>query len=304
MASGNSSNGTTGVPLTVLVPQYVSEPITIYESHAALMLAIVERDHALVLGEEWDKPGVYILLDPPATDGTYGCYVGKATQGVRVRLREHLRAKDYWRRAIAIRRDTTHGFNSAQVAWLEGRLYDLLSDAQYARLHNGNRPSDETLPDYERAMLEGSVAPIERALRLMGCDTTPSGRPSPSRGVRSPDIQTSRTTASSPGNAVPVINRGRSDRYSGITLRSLFEAGLLREGWRIRSKVAKWPAEGFVVSNGSLEVNGQPWSNPSPLANTITGSSTNGWIFWMVETPAGDVTLSDLRDQFLDLRAR
>ncbi|WP_425458377.1 hypothetical protein [Aeromicrobium ginsengisoli] len=295
-----AGNGSSGVPFTVLVPQSVAEPITIYEPHAALIFAIVERDHALTLGPEWEGPGAYILLDPPATDGSYGCYVGKATTGVRVRLSEHLRSKPYWRRALAIRRDTTHGFNSAQVAWLEGRLHDLLAEATKARLHNGNRPSDETLPAYERAMLEGAVLPIERALRVMGCDTTSGRRPLRAQAEKPQQAVVPHSIPVPPPAPQRPIQRGRSDRYNGITLRTLADAGLLHQGWRIRSKVQKWPAEGVVGENGVLQVNGQSWANPSPLANTITGSSTNGWIFWIVETPGGDVTLSDLRDRFLE----
>src|SRR5438270_7084670 len=82
----------------------------------------------------------------------------------------HLRNKDHWRRALLIQRDTTHGFHSAQVAWLEGRLYDLLDAAEDARLHNGNRPVDETLPSFERTVQEAAVLPIRRLLRLIGDD--------------------------------------------------------------------------------------------------------------------------------------
>lgn len=80
----------------------------------------------------------------------------------------------------ADQRDTTHGFNSAQVGWLEGRLYDLLDAAEDARLHYGNQPSDETLPSFERAMLEASVLPISRILRLIGYDPEPPTTPAPS----------------------------------------------------------------------------------------------------------------------------
>jgi hypothetical protein len=107
------------LPLTVLLPDTAGEPIIMFASHAALRLALVERDAASQVGEGWDKPGVYLLLDLPAEDGTWGCYVGKAPAGVRSRLLSHLRTKDHWRRALLVQRDTTHGFNSAQVAWLE-----------------------------------------------------------------------------------------------------------------------------------------------------------------------------------------
>jgi hypothetical protein len=96
-----------------------------------------------------------------------------------------------------IQRDTTHGFNSAQVGWLEGRLYDLLDAAEDARLHNGNRPSDETLPSFERAMLEACVLPISRILRLIGYDPA---------------------TADDTGTITTITRPRRTSRFYGITL--------------------------------------------------------------------------------------
>jgi CRISPR-associated DxTHG motif protein len=68
--------------------------------------------------------------------------------GIRARLLQHASHKDHWSRAVLIQLDTTHGLNSAQVAWLEGRVYDPLSAAQDVTLHNKNRPGDETLPAF------------------------------------------------------------------------------------------------------------------------------------------------------------
>ncbi|MEU9838436.1 hypothetical protein AB0C69_04345, partial [Actinomadura sp. NPDC048032] len=130
----------------VIIPASVRKPIEVHIEHPALRVAIVEREGARSLGSGWDVPGVYILLDPPAPDGAWGVYVGKAPAGIRSRLSAHLSQKDHWSRAVLVRRDTEHGFHSAQVGWLEGRLYDLLHTATNARLHNMRRPVDETLP--------------------------------------------------------------------------------------------------------------------------------------------------------------
>ena len=142
----------------------------------------------------------------PAADGSWGCYVGKAPAGIRTRLRDHLRNKDHWRRAVLIQRDTTFGFNSAQVAWLEGRLYDLLDAAEDARPHNGNRPSDETLPPFERASLENAVLPISRILRLIGYDPA---------------------TADDTGTVSTTTKSSRTSRFYGITLKNIIDAGYL-----------------------------------------------------------------------------
>ena len=69
------------LPLTVLVPEDASGIIEVFDQHAALKIAIVEREGAHLLSDEWDAPGVYILLDRAAPDGTWGVYAGKAPLG-------------------------------------------------------------------------------------------------------------------------------------------------------------------------------------------------------------------------------
>ena len=170
------------LPVTVLLAVEPGQPVVVLDGNAALRMAIVDRQSIGALDEGWDRPGVYLLLDPVALDGAYGAYVGKAPAGLRDRLRTHLRQKDHWSRAVLVIRDTTYGWDSAQVGWLEGRLYDLLDGATLATLANKQRPQDETVRPYDRAALEAATEPIAAILRLLGCspdtfaDETGAGR--------------------------------------------------------------------------------------------------------------------------------
>jgi hypothetical protein len=86
-----------------VIAELVSEfciTLVMYDAHAALRIGLVERDGASFIGEDWEHPGNYILLDLLDPDGGWGCYVGKAPGGVRTRLLSHLRTKDHWRRAL------------------------------------------------------------------------------------------------------------------------------------------------------------------------------------------------------------
>lgn len=68
------------VPMTVLLPEGATAPIELYHGGAALRMAVVERAGVAALVQpDWDKPGVYVLLDLPAPDGTCGCYAGQAS---------------------------------------------------------------------------------------------------------------------------------------------------------------------------------------------------------------------------------
>lgn len=271
---------TDSLPVTVLIPENSAVPIEIYDQHAALKVAVVERDGIGALADEWDTPGVYLLLDRHSPEGTWGVYAGKAPAGIRARLGSHVRNKDHWYRAILVRRDTTFGFNSAQVGFLEGRLYDLLQAAEDARLHNANRPSDETLPPYDRQMLELVVLPVTRVLRLLGHDPATAD-----------ESTTSTTTAR------------RSSRFFGITLGEIIDAGLLAEGTPLVSTNGAWPANATVAPGGEINVEGTIYPSPSAGAAAVKDGPANGWDFWAVDTETGRTTLATLRAQLLDLRA-
>ncbi|GAA3239905.1 hypothetical protein [Actinocorallia longicatena] len=260
----------------VVIPETPEEPIELYIDHAALCVAVVEREGVRQLAPDWDVPGAYILLDRPGAIGTWGSYVGKAPAGIRSRLLNHVNDKDHWSRAVLIRRDTKYGFHSAQVGWLEGRLYDLLHAAELAQLHNKNRPEDMTLPPHDRQMLESCVMPIVRVLRLLGYDpATPGETPS----VK---VKTTRMTGST------------KQKVYG-TVGDLLAAGLLDAETKIVSTNGAWPAEALVLASGMIEYDGRAYSAPSAAASQITGGSVNGWAFWAIETDTGRVTLSTLR---------
>jgi len=271
------------LPVTVLLPDSPSLPITLYDGGAALRMAIVERAGVQALTTDWDRPGVYVLLDRRDLDGTWGAYVGKAPAGVRNRLLTHVAKKDHWHRALLISRDTTFGFNSAQVGWLEGRLYDLLNAAGDVSLHNGNRPSDETLPPHERLALEAAVAPVRRVLRLIGHDpASPDDQPAP------------------PG----LLLRKRTQRFYGMTVRDLIGAGLVAPGDTVTSTNGVWPATGTITADGGVQTGGRLYPTPSAAALAVKGGNANGWDFWAVETDSGAVTLATLRARYADTRTQ
>ena len=265
-------------PLTVLLPESVSDPVEMFDASAALRMAVVERDGVAGLGAEWDCPGVYVLLDPINPDGSYGAYVGKAPSGLRGRMPDHVRKKDHWRRSLLVARDTTYGFHSAHVGWLEGRLYDLLDAAEYARLSNGNRPRDETLPAYERASLETCMVPIQRVLRLLGYN---------------PETPSDSDEAGTP--------KRRTSRFFGIEVTALIASGHLAPGSRLVSTNSVYPASAKVLDDGRIEFNGDPYDTPSAAASVAKGGkAANGWDFWAIEDASGRTTLGTLRARHLD----
>lgn len=260
-----------------LVPAEQDGTIDVFEQSAALRISIVDRSGAKALSADWDAPGVYILLDRHDAQGNWGAYVGKAPAGIRSRMRNHLTNKDHWYRAILVKRDTTHGFNSAHTAWLEGRLFDLLEAAEKAKLSNQQRPGDDTLAPYDLPMLEAAVEPLARLLRLIGHDaSTPHDDESPSAK--------------------------RSSKHHGVTLAELIQAGLLRGDEELVSTVSTVPATAELLKDGRVKHDGKTYATPSGAAIAARGGTANGWAMWAVTTPTGRVRLATLRARYLASR--
>lgn len=275
---------TDSLPLRVLVPESGLEPTIVYDESTALVMAVIDCGGVRRLNMAWDAPGIYILLQRRDQDGLFGAYVGKAPAGLKNRVGQHVTDKDDWEVALLICRDTTHGFNSTQAGWLEGRIYQLLKDAVNARVSNQQIPTDNTLAPYERTMLENCVIPISRVLRMLGFDPSTA------------EIESTRSSSSSAG--------GKTARYFGVTVTTLLGEGYLTAGEHVVSLMAAWPGEAVIELSGRMRLlsDGKIYDSPSAAANA-TGASSNGWSFWGVERGAERIPLSTVRETYLEQRS-
>jgi hypothetical protein len=111
------------------------------------------------------------------------------------------------------------------------------------------------LPSFERAMLEASVLPISRILRLIGYDPA---------------------TADDTGTITTVTRPRRTSRFYGITLKQIVAAGLLNPGTPVVSTNGAWPASGVITADGCVEVNGTAYDAPSAAAVAVKNGPANG----------------------------
>jgi hypothetical protein len=260
------------LPLTVLVPGSGRRPIVIYDPQGALRLAVVEQDGTSALDDSWDSAGVYVLLWPPVDeiDRQPKVYVGQAAQGLRKRIGQHVAGKSGWRRAVLVdRANAKYGFNSAQIGWLEGRLWSLTSTAEHVQPTNKVQPKDDTLPDYDRPALETVVVVIRRVMRLLGYSLEPPG--------------------SDP--------KATKKAHFAVTLKDLVAAGKLTAGDVLVFTDPGLQAAATVRSDGRLELSGVPYDFPSAAAAIVGGHSTNGWADWGLVREDGTITLMKLREE-------
>jgi hypothetical protein len=106
---------------------------------------------------------------------------------------------------------------------------------------------------------------------------------------------------------VPEGHQSRTERIERrptrkVELSDLMAAGLLEEGATLcarRRRVAERTAT--VLSDGALDVDGICYSTPSGASRAVSGTSENGWRFWLVD-PKSKRSLSDLWREYVDQR--
>ena len=162
--------------------------------------------------------------------------------GLKSRVKQHVAGKDSWNRAVLVRRDTTHGFNSAHVGWLEGHIYQLLTASASAAPSNIVTPSDESLAEYELHALQMSATGVMRTLRLLGYEP-----------AAPEDVEDAH------------LSYGKK-HTSSTKLVELIRAGLLSPDEELTSLNSLWPATAMVTESGKVVFNGESYDLPSPTA--------------------------------------
>lgn len=253
----------------VTMPRYTE----VYDNdYAALRMLVVNReDLNSIPSEEWNVAGFYILLN--GTAKKWNAYVGKAPSGIKKRVTSHIKGKEFWTRAILIRRDTSNGFSSAAAGWLESRFYDILMDLEHCTIENSVKPVDDTLPEYTTVGLERTTLPVMSLLKFLGysLEDTPKKR--------------SKGDHISP-NAVEVVKGQIESGIEGNTsLIELLKAGILSPGTLI-SLEPKYPGRAELNADGTISFDGSIYASPSGAGLACRrlirpeSTSPNGWDFW------------------------
>ena len=244
----------------------------------ALELAVVSPGDVKDLSDQWNEPGIYLLLEAGANSG-WCAYVGQAKSLDTRIVQDHSYEDFEWDRALLVRRQSNDrgsgGLDKAERSWLEGRMYGLLKGAGVG-LANKQRPDDDMLSKTKREQLEKYVEVIESALTLLryplgSQPQTPERRTKPSKE--------------------------RADRGQPASRQNLLD--FVSVDQRIVSTSPKYGDETATIdASGRVRYRGQLYASLSAAAKAVTKQRTaNGWSFWGVKD--GDVIkkLGDLRDK-------
>lgn len=264
------------VPVNVQVPADATAPmIADFVEHALRVANVHRRDVHNLRDTDWAAPGVYVLL---TDDGSGSVYVGKAVW-LRARLLQH-RAKPKlpWRRAVILKRDTSHGFNSAEIGYLEGRLSAELEATQDLTVIKGKADQDLTLPPHMLLSLDAILPSMLAAVRLAGLD------------VR-------RASDADDGHPATTSTSVRTNTFIPGTVADLLASGLLQAGAELHLNQGGKVGTGKVTTSGEIIVNGVAYSSPSKASAVALGlRASNGWETWHVGSLSGP-KLATLRSQ-------
>ena len=263
-------------PVTVQVPDNPEAPVVAVMYEHALRVAYVERVSLRAVGKEWAEPGVYVLL---SSDSSGKVYVGQS-RDMRQRLRNHdAKPPLAWTRAVLVQRDTTYGFNTAEIGYLEGRVAAEIGALSSVTLVAGQKSGDGTLPSEMTLPLDAFVRSILAAVRMAGVSLVRA------EDETEPDEAPGAKRATYPGEITDLVS-----------------AGLLRAGTELHIQQASVRKTGTVTTNGEILVAGVAYSKPSPAAKVALGQqSANGWTMWRVDNTDGP-SLDDLRREWLAQR--
>ncbi|ADU49599.1 excinuclease ABC subunit C [Intrasporangium calvum] len=262
------------VAVNVQVPASGAAPIIAdFTEHAIRVAYIARRDVSRLPESEWTVPGVYVLID----DTLHRLYVGRSTD-LRTRILQHkVRNAQVpeWVRAVIVKRDTTNGFTSADVGYVEGRLSAELDVIPGVTVIKGKADGDATLPPHVQMSLDALLSSVLAAVRLAGIDTYRADEDEPTPWAA--------TRTQIPG-----------------TVADLLAEGLLHAGTELRCIRGGRQGQGAIGSDGQIIVDGVGYSTPSLAAGVSLGATNStgygGWEMWHVGSLTGP-TLADLRAQ-------
>ncbi len=86
------------------------------------------------------------------------------------------------------------------------------------------------------------------------------------------------------------INRGQSRTPYGITAADLIAADLLPPGTLLTPAQSNLETISTVLPDGKIAYTDEIYDTPSGASDTAAGGSTNGWTYWIADTPDGRFT--------------
>jgi hypothetical protein len=241
----------------------------------------------LLVREELDKAGVYILIGSNPLTNAPLAYIGEA-EIIRERLKQH-KTKEFWVSAIVfVSKD--ENLTKAHVRHLENRLIALTNEVGRFTLEQ-NQASGSKLPESDRHDMEVFLDHIRQLLPVLGSDilapiAQPTAKAQPggvlfcrNKGAEARGQRTSDGFVVFQDSTAVLEQRHSAEKYPYVVA---LRKQLIADGTLVKK-------DGFLVFTKDTE-----FSSPSSAAVVIHGGSANGLISWKTE---GGKSLKELDEQ-------
>lgn len=227
----------------------------------------------LLVREELEKAGVYILIGSDPLTNAARAYIGEA-EVIRERLKQH-KTKEFWVSAIVfVSKD--ENLTKAHVRFLESRL--LAEAGQIGRfVLEQNQAGGSKLPESDREDMEVFLARIRQLLPVLGSDilapiTQPAAQAQPGgvlfcriKGAEARGQRTANGFVIFHGSTAVLEERPSAESYPYVIAQ---RKQLIAEGTLVNKG-------GYLVFTKDAE-----FSSPSAAAVVIHGGSANGLAAW------------------------
>ena len=227
----------------------------------------------LLVREEMDKAGVYILSGTDPVTNQPRAYIGEA-EVIRERLKQH-KSKEFWVSAIVfVSKD--ENLTKAHVRFLENRLITEATQINRFTLEQ-NLATGSRLPESDREDMEVFLERIRQLLPVLGSDiltpriqAAPTSRPEASlvcrvKGAEARGQRTADGFVIFQGSTAVLEERPSADNYPYVLAQ---RKQLVSEGVLI-------PKSGFLLFTQDAE-----FASPSAAAAVTHGGSANGLTSW------------------------
>lgn len=102
-----------------------------------------------------------------------------------------------------------------------------------------------------------------------------------------------------PPAPAPTARTSRTWTDYGVSVKQLIEVGVLSPGTQLLPSKDGLDAVAVVLPDGGIEFEDERHETPSGAGRAASGQPTNGWIFWVADTPDGPRSLADIREEYL-----
>ena len=155
--------------ITIFVPDGDPDSLRLVEKSNWTGIGVVfnrTNYKQVVIQEEFNKTGVYVLVGSSEGSGLPTIYIGEGDP-VKDRLNQHYSKKDFWDWAVFfVTKDNS--LNKAHVQRLESRLLELAHAAKQCKIDNTQKPLAPTLSKSQTADVESFLLDVLSIFPLLG----------------------------------------------------------------------------------------------------------------------------------------